>query len=179
METSDDRPKRIRYKIPNYKKVYSVYVYDREKYYRIYKKLHAVATERDENIYKRVNPYRVLQLCYVYKEGCLQRLGDERHIFRYKALDSVLSLIAQELISRYDISTEPAVLYYLYRRTGIALFSEGNEMQAEYMPASREGIGIRLKTNIELLRQLRAGAEIEDAIQKVKAKITDRTTFIK
>lgn len=171
MDTIKEKKKRNRYEIPSYKKVYSLYIYSRPKYSKIYKRLQTLALKYDKNIFYRVNPYNVLKLCYIYKEGALQGLGDERHIFRCRTLDNILSEIAKVLILEYNLCTDPKTLLYLYRRTGIVLYIDSEGMQAEFMPVTREGIGLRLKANIELLRQLREGVEVEDAVEKVKAKM--------
>lgn len=163
--------KRIRYKIPCYRKVYSVYAYNRSKYGKIYKRLQQLALRFDASIFYRVNPYRVLQLCYTYKKGCLQPLGDEAHIYRYKTFTKLLSAIADELIKAYDLYLCPDVLQYLFKHTGIALYIDAEYKEAEYMPVYKEAIGIRLRANIELLRQLRKGAEVEEAVKQVRSKL--------
>lgn len=163
--------KRIRYKIPCYKKVYSVYAYNKAKYGKIYKRLQQLALKYDASIFYKVNPYRVLKLCYVYKKGRLQSLGDERHIFRYKALRRVLSAVAEEIISAYDLCLCPEVIQYLYKRTGIALYVSGEDTEAEYRPLYKRDLNLRLRTNIELLRQLRKGLEVEEAVRAVSARV--------
>lgn len=164
--------KRVRYKIPSYRKVYSLYVYNRAKYGKIYKRLQKLALQYNDNIFYRVNPYNVLRLCYVYKEGHLQHLGDERHIYRYNALEGVLTELAQEIQKQYNLMLRNDVLLYLYKRTGIVFYNEGEDAQAEYMPVYERGIYTRLRTNIRLLRLIRAGVEVEDAIKVIN---TDRT----
>lgn len=164
--------KRKRYKIPTYRKVYSLYVYNRSKYSTIYKRLQKLALRFDADIFYRVNPYNVLRLCYVYKEGKLQHLGDERHIYRYKALEGVLTQLAQVIKEKYNLLLRSDVLSYLYVRTGIALYNDdAEERQAEYMPASRKDIATRLKANITLLRLLREGLEVEEATKELKELI--------
>lgn len=160
--------KRIRYAIPTYKKVYSVYQYDRSKYSKIFKKLQALALKYDSNIFYRTNPYRVLDLCYkLDKKGKLQRLGDERHIFRYCVLQNILKEIADYLLITYELPSED-VLTYLFRRTHIILFTDEN--QAELLETIRTPINIRLKVHITLLKCLRAGMEIEDAVITARNK---------
>lgn len=167
MEGFKEVKKRIRYKIPTYRKIYSLYVYNRPKYGKIYKKLQKLALKYNEAIFYRVNPYNVLRLCYVYKKGRLQHLGDERHIYRYKALENVLTELAQEIQKQYDLLLRNDVLLYLYKRTGIVFYTDKDEPQAEYMPAHRKGIYTRLRTNIILLRLVRLGVEVEDAIKLI------------
>lgn len=163
--------KRIRYKIPSYRKVYSVYAYNKPKYGKIYRRLQRLALQYNKDIFYRVNPYNVLKLCYVYKKGCLQTLGDEKHIYRYKALAGVLQAVAETLIRAYDLCICPDVLRYIFKRTGIALYIDAEGIEAEYMPVYKRNIGIRLRANIELLRQLRKGAEVEEAVKQVNNKL--------
>ena len=167
MTEAKPKKKRIRYSIPCYKKVYSVYAYNRRKYGRIYKRLQGLAYRYDKSIFYRVNPYNVLKLCYAYKKGKLQHLGDERHIYRYRALECVLTQLAQVIKEKYNLLLSSDVLYYLYKRTGIAYYYDAEEPQAEYMPASRKNISIRLKANIRLLRRIGEGLELEEAVKRI------------
>lgn len=159
---------RIRPLVPSYKKVYATYQFDWEKYAMIYKKLQGLACRfNDKEIYNRVNPYRVLDLCYVLDEnGKKQPLGDERHIFRYKTLEKVRKLIANELLERYNISTDVSVLKYLYKRTGIVLEVQRGQEGAEIARLWDKPIRERLSINLKLLRGLRKGLEIEQAVKQ-------------
>ena len=160
--------KRIRYNIPTYKKVYSVYQYHRNKYSSIFKKIQALALKYDESIFYKTSPYRVLDICYKRdKHGHLQHLGDERQIFRYKALENVLKEIANYILIAYEIMPCPDVLNYLYKRTHLIIYDEN---QAELLETIGKPITIRLKTHITLLKCLHAGMEIENAVQIARAK---------
>jgi hypothetical protein len=161
--------KRIRYKIPTYKKVYSVYQYHRNKYSSIFKKIQALALKYNENIFYKTNPYRVLDLCYKRdNQGKLQHLGDEKQIFRYKALESVLNEIADYILIAYEIMPCPDVLRYLFNRTHLIIYKDEN--QAELLETIGKPIGIRLKTHITLLKCLHTGMEIENAIKIAREK---------
>lgn len=116
------KKKRIRYKIPTYKKVYSTYVYDQKKYSEIFLKIQRLALKYGEHIFTQAERYKVLKQCYVRQNGELQPLGDEKHIFRYKVLHKVLSEIANVLFEKYELLPEYDVCSYLYKRTGIAFF---------------------------------------------------------
>ena len=161
--------KRIRYKIPTYKKVYSVYQYHRNKYSNIFKKIQALALKYNENIFYKTNPYRVLYLCYKRNnQGKLQHLGDEKQIFRYKALESVLKEIADYILIAYEIMPCPDVLRYLFNRTHLIIYKDEN--QAELLETIGKPIRIRLKTHIALLKCLHTGMEIEKAVQIARGK---------
>jgi hypothetical protein len=54
-------------------------------------------------------------------------------------------------------------------------YNEGEDTQAEYMPVYKRGIYTRLKTNIRLLRLIRAGVEVEDAIKVINTNRTPKT----
>ena len=166
------KKKRIRYKIPCYKKVYSVYQYDAVKYHRIYKKIQQLAIKYDENIFYRVNPYRVLNLCYLRDENNqLQELGDERHIFRYKTLDKVLREIADYLLIAYELEPSKEVLKYLFQKTHIIVYLRNGYNQAELYKTLDKSLKIRLKVHIKLLGYLQQGMEIEDAAKLAKSSV--------
>lgn len=156
--------------IPPYKAIYSLYKYDKQKYRGIFIRLRELAYKYNEGIFYRVNPYKVLDLCYLKEDGKRTRIEikEEKHIYRYKALNKILTEIALTLTGRYRLLTSPEVLKYLYRRTGIVFHLE--EMQAE-MYLREDAIGYRLKYHIELLRQLRKRKSIEKAIQVTDAII--------
>lgn len=156
--------------VPSYKKVYSVYQYDREKFAKIYKKLQAISLRfNDPSIYNRVNPYKILSRCYITdKEGYRQSLGDEQHIFRYKALQSIFDEIGQYLIVAYELIPNEDVIKYLFRRTNLILYATGNSFQAELYETIDKPIKTRIKIYITLLRALYKGIEIEEAIQLVR-----------
>lgn len=160
--------KRIRPLVPSYKKVYATYQFDWEKYAMIYKKIQKAACQlNDKAIFNRVNPYRVLDLCYTLDEnGKRQSLGDERHIFRYKTLEKVRMLIAKELLGPYCLCRDISVLKYLYKRTGIVLEVQKGQEGAEIAHLWNKPIKERLSINMSLLKGLRKGLEIEDAVKQ-------------
>ena len=161
--------KRIRYKIPCYKKAYSVYQYNQTKYYKIYKRIQKLALTYSEDIFHNTNPYRVLQVCYVRdKAGNKKKLGDEKHIFRTKTLQKLLTEIADYLLIAYELQDSTDVLKYLYRRTNLILYTEDGNNQAELLETINKPLKIRLQAHITLLRQLHKGLEIEDAVQFVR-----------
>lgn len=166
------KKKRERALVPSYRKVYSVYQYDREKFARIYKKLQAVSIRlNNPKIYYRVNPYKILSRCYVLdEEGYKQSLGDERHIFRYKVLQSIFNEIGQYLIIAYELLPNEDVIKYLFKRTNLILYESENSYQAELYETIDEPIKTRIKTHITLLRGLYKGLGIEEAVRQTKEK---------
>ncbi len=161
------RKKRVRYKIPTYKKVYSVYQYDQKKYNGIYKKLHKLALKYDENIYYRVNPYDILRLCYVRTDtNQLEKLGDKEHIFRYKAYHNILSEIANILLEKYEISQTPDVLKYLFKRTGLTFYlNSDNQSQVEDIFTLDMELKDKINYHTRLLRLLKTGMELEIVVK--------------
>ena len=169
---SPQKKKRVRHSVPAYKKVYSVYQYDRLKYSAIFKRIQQLALKYSPEIFKKAAAYKVLDLCYIKDEtGKLQSLGDEKHIFRYKVLNDVLKEIADYLLIAYELSTETDVLLYLFRKTHIIVYYQQNgDCQAELFETSNKDIQKRLKIHITLLRYLQKGLEIEEAVSLTRLK---------
>lgn len=170
------KKKRIRSPIPSYKKVYSTYQYDRNKFAQIYKRIQKLALIYDYNIFYRTNPYRVLDLCYQLDQtGNRQSLGDEKHIFRYRALQNVLKEIGDYLVTVYEFRS-PDVLKYLFNKTHLIIYKSGEYNQAELLETISLPIKVRLKTHIALLRYLKNGYEIEDAVELTRK--TQKVPFL-
>ena len=93
------KPKRVRAKYPSYIKVYSVYQYDHTKYRELFKPIIKEAIEKDDpDIYWNTNPYDLLNKCYYRdKSGNKKRLGDTKHIYRYKTLYKLFEAIGKEI----------------------------------------------------------------------------------
>ena len=161
--------KRIRYEIPTYKKVYSVYQYDRKKYMEIWQKLRNLAIKyNNSNIFFRVNPYKVLDICYI-KDSIGKRIhtGDAKRIFRYKSLQSIYSLIA------YEVFQGQLKLFFgewRLLKDGLVIYFEEQGNQAEIQGTELLPVGERLKIHIELLRQLRQGVKLKKAVKIAKRK---------
>ncbi len=106
-----EKKKRVRHTIPTYKKVYTVYGYDRVKFARIFKKVQALAYKYGRHIFDNTNPYKVLKLCYLRdKNGKLKHIGDEKHIYRCKTLHNILKEIADYLFIAYELENNSDVL---------------------------------------------------------------------
>lgn len=161
------KKKRIRTPIPKYKKVYTVYQYDRRKYSRIFRKIYDLAIKYDLEIFNRTSAYRVLDLCYYKdKQGNRKHLGDSKHIYRYRILQEILKEIADYILIAYEI--EPETLKYLYHKTHLFVAYNEEYSQAELIETCFLPIKDRIKIHIALLRKLYKGAEIEKSITEVR-----------
>ena len=146
---------RVHYKIPAYKRVYSVYQYDQKKYSDIWKKIQKLAIKYGEHIHKNTSPYRVLELCYIKnKEGKLEHLKDEKHIFRYSALHKICALVAKTLTEKHGLVMDETTIEYLKRKTGIIYYNDETEPMAEYEKAQLMPLRERVIVAIRLYRLL-------------------------
>ena len=156
----------IRSQLPTYKKFYSVYQYNRAKFAKIYKRLGELALKlNNDDIFNNVSPYRVLNLCITKKDGIVQYIGDEKHIFRIRSFQNITEQIALLLLNTYDIQTDYATLNYLKNKGRISFYYDDEGMhQAELTDTIFQPLRIRIRANIELLKLLRNNIEIEDAV---------------
>lgn len=158
-KTAEEREKykgiRAHYNIPSYKKIYSVYQYDQEKFNKIWGRIQELSFKYGRHIYDNTNPYRVLKLCYVRDDlGGLVHLKDEKHIYRYKALHRINELIANTLREKHNIQTTREALTDLYKETGIIYYNDDIEPTADLEALTLKPLYIRLKVAIRLLRLL-------------------------
>lgn len=164
--------KRIRKPIPSYKKIFSVYQYDEIKYHKLYKNLQQIALKlNDVSIFNRVNPYRILDLCYIRDcNGKRIKTCNVKHIFRLKVKHHICGQIASELISMYDLALNDDVLRYIYKRTGIAFFVREDLLQAELLEVRNNVITPIewVRVHIDILRQLRQHKEVEVSVKIAK-----------
>lgn len=123
LNPKSEKKKRIRYKIPTYKK----------------------ADKIRENILK-------------YKHN-------QKHIFRYKTLDRIYQLIAQEIFNNQQ------KIYFFdfdYLFKGVRVYITDDITEAEIEGTQNLPIGKRLKIHIELLRRLRRGEKLYKSIREIK-----------
>lgn len=150
--------RRVHYDIPFYKKIYSVYRYDQDKYMDIFRRIHDLAEKYDPLIFKRVNPYKVLRLCYLPDEAGLVPLGDEQHIFRVRVLQRIYSRI-------FDYcGINPMERELKVYTQGLVCHIE--DRQAEIQGTEMLPLKLRLKIHIQLLRLLKQGIELREAVKE-------------
>lgn len=119
------KPKRIRYKVPTYKKA--------------------------DKINQNIKEYKC----------------NQKHIFRYKSLQTIYSLIA------YEVFQGQLKLFFGEWRLikdGLVIYFEEQGNQAEIQGTELLPVGERLKIHIELLRQLRHGVKLKKAVKIAKRK---------
>lgn len=144
---------RVHYKIPKYKKVYSVYQYDWELYTSKFDMLTAIiagmarhSPKQAERLWSLINPYQVLENCYIFDEcGKLQYLGDEKHIYRLPTLIKIHRLI-------YNYCEKDACHKGTIIKHGFILHHEYQEAELEntwQLPIKQ-----RLKLHIQILRKI-------------------------
>lgn len=157
-------------KFPSYRKRYVVFAYDTDKYREIWTKLARLAVKfRNKKIFYRVNPYRVLEHCYIKDEnGNKKYLGDAKHIYRYATLQKIYGLIADEVFNhqlKLDLGDWHLV------QDGLHIYFD-NELgnHAEIKESENLPVGQRLKIHIELLRLLRQGVKVKKAVRIAKRK---------
>lgn len=162
---------RIKNKVPTYIKFYTLYQYDRLKFRKLLNKWLATDEGKKRTYKDLVKKQReLLEKCWVLDENNnRQRDCDEQHIYRYKTLHRILECIAQCLINNYGINT-PEMFNYLFRRTKLAVYMPQSEEQEETKPQAEllntmlSDIKTRTILHLHLLRGLKQGLEIEEAI---------------
>lgn len=164
----------------SYKKVYSIFQYDKVKYAGIYIKLQRLSLKYDYRIVERARKSKILKLCYVKDEqGQNIKLGDEIHIFRYAVYHRILNEIAQYLIVAYELQESKDVLNYLTKRTNIVIYNtEADEPEekeekrdvicAELKDLINKPFYIRFIAHCRLLKGLYKGLEIEEAVEEAR-----------
>ena len=171
--------KKLRQLIPSYKKVYTVYQYDREKYSRIYKKLQKAAIKcKDASIFHRVSPYRVLDLCYIRDEdGNPKNIWFEHHSHRRAALDRIMSEIAREIMLGYNNNPTEQDLRTLFLNTGVVIYVRQDYIQAEIFDLINSDIKDKVHNYFLLLRYLRCGCTVEEGMRYVNISIHKSRAF--
>ena len=173
---------RIRYEVPTYIKFYSIYQYDRFKFTELLK----IWLDTDEGKNRTLETLKakqdeILELCYVRdKDGHLLRDFDENHIFRYMTLAKIYNLIynligANPFVERYeqdglivsrDIYTKEDYEYQGKMYKG----QEFVNVSASIKGTDNLPIKIRVIIHIRLLRLLRKGLSIKEALWQLNGK---------
>ena len=150
--------KRIRYAVPTYIKFYSLYQYNRDKFRKLMKEW--LNTEEGKNrtyatLRKKQN--EILELCYARDEyGNKLKDSDEQHIYRIRTLHKIYEQI------------------YAYYIASFSLEKQGLRIDAEEKQAwldiddLKMSIKNRVIIHIRLLRLLRRGLSIKEAICRMK-----------
>lgn len=196
-----EESKRVHYEVPTYEKFYSIYRYDDAKFRELLNKW--LLTEEGENrTYKslREKQEEILEECYIRDEFGRKKDGDEKHIFRYSALNyepkynakdyrakaGLYQRIYEELQYRKLIS-----LLTVQERTGHTyapayvetkcyefdnLMIHPDEKQAEIKGTWQLPLGQRVKIHLRLLRFLKVMQE-EKVYSSFKS-IVEGTGFV-
>ena len=118
---SPQKKKRVRYSVPTYKKVYSVYQYDRLKYSAIFKRIQQLALKYSPEIFKKAAAYKVLDLCYI---------KDETGKTDWEKLDFLpgLGFIKGFCVPHYDTKSESDRMYFnaLLKKRGVTGYALDN-----------------------------------------------------
>ena len=150
-----NKHKRVRYAEPTYRKFYSVIQYDRKKFRRILNmKLNGYKCLKD------LTQDDILKLCYIKDEG--GRLiydSDEKHIYRYATLQRLYNI----LYNYTAISPFEKAEYVKIHRLNCWV----TEQQAEIDGTCYLPLGERVRIYIRLLRLLKAGIKLKEALSYV------------
>ena len=153
--------KRVRYLVPTYIKFYSVFQYDREKFRKLLNEW--LSTEDGqkrtyETLKKKQN--EILKCCYV-KDFSKRPLrdSDENHIFRIGALQKIHEKI-------YNLIGVDLFRVETYEKDGLLVHPD--EQQAEVKDTWQMPIKDRVIIHLRLLRLLRKGLSIKEAICQIK-----------
>ena len=134
--------------LESYKKAYFTNAYNREKYMGVFAKLKQLAIKyRKSSIVKRVSPYKVYKLCLIKEQGIIKSMGDEKHIFRYKTLQTLYTKIYNYMPTSIDRENS-------YLIGDIICYPDTK--QAEIAGTWHLPIKIRVQKHIALLKKLRA-----------------------
>lgn len=187
-----DTKKYTKFEFPDYQKRYSVYAYDHTKFVKKYKKIKKLAQdEGNPDIYWSVNPYDIIEQCIIRnKDGTKKHLNDEKHIFRLKTLHRVYELLAQEVLKGQQLIPFDGCFIDLHK-VRVTLNKYDDEIyehkkvrggfgkyrgerfivvNAELQGSEMLPIYQRLKIHLNLLRELRNGLTIKQAVYKTRRK---------
>ena len=156
------RKKRIRYKVPTYKKFYSIWQYDRLKFREL---LNVHLKDIKTSPFK--NQWEILDLCYIRDEkGKKLRDCDEAHIFRAGTLQRVYEKIFDYTGVMFIDNPGAWESFKVIKENGLNIYP--CEGQAEIENSWQLSIEKRLKLHIKLLRLLREGFSVSESILKLK-----------
>lgn len=159
------KKKRIRYKVPTYKKFYSIWQYDRLKFREL---LNILLKDKNSSLYK--NQWEILEVCYMRDEkGMKMRDSDEAHIFRAGAMQKIYEKIF-DYTGVIPILTPGAFeSFKVIKENGLNIYP--CECQAEIENSWQLSLEERLRLHIKLLRLLREGFSIEEGLKRIKNSV--------
>ena len=160
--TQPERKLRVRYEVPTYIKFYSLYQYDREKFRQLINEWLETKEGKNRTLQTlETKQNEILEKCFIRdKFGNKLLDSDEKHIYRYQTLGRIT-----EQIYNY------VKIYYMQNGIqqidGLSVFPE--DAQAE-LTSTLWGTPIkkRIKLHIRLLRLLRKGFNIKEALYEIK-----------
>lgn len=170
-------PKRVRYIVPTYIKFYTIYQYDRQKFRKILNEWLKTPEGKNRTVEAlKAKQDEILKECFIRDDnGKPLRDSDEEHIFRYSSL---------QYIKKNEDDVNPAGIYeQIYNYCGISPFEKRSKInrkglciypqdqQAELENTWQLTLKDRVKLHIELLRLLREGFSIKEAVCKVKSRL--------
>jgi hypothetical protein len=159
------KEKRFHNDITLYKKVYSVFQYDQQRYMSIWRNIRelAIAIKRSDLVFK-ISPYQVLNACYIREDGIKKHLGDSPHIYRLKTLHSDKGIFHKIYNSLRICPSGDTV-----EIDGLILYADGS--QAEIKDTWQLPIRTRVSLHLQLLKNLRKGLEVKEAVEMAKNQV--------
>lgn len=152
------KKKRIRFKVPTYKKFYSIWQYDRQKFREL---LNIHLKSPMTSPFK--NQQEIIDVCYIRdKKGLKLRDCDEKHIFRAGVLQRVYEKIFDYTGVMFIENPGAYESFKVIKENGLNIYPA--EGQAEIEGTWQESIEERLRLHIKLLRLLREGFSVEEAV---------------
>lgn len=137
-----------KYVPPDYIKFYTIYQYDRNKFKNILRNEVKKNPPKNDDEFKELQK-KILEQCYIRDEkGKKKRDTDEKHIFRYMALEKILESLFIKLGSRASDN----VCSCFFDAKEIMIYPD--EKQAEIKGSWKLPVSERVKIHIRLLREL-------------------------
>ena len=157
------KKKRVRYKIPTYKKFYSIWQYDRDMFRRILN----MKLKRYKCIRQDLTQKEMLEICYIRDlNGLKLRDCDEKHIFRAGTMQRVYEKVFNYTGVMFIENPGAYESFRVIKENGLNIYPA--EGQAEIEGSWQGSIEERLKLHIKLLRLLREGFSVEEAVSCLK-----------
>jgi hypothetical protein len=154
--------RRVRYYVPTYIKFYTIYKYDRQKFRSLLNEWLKTDEGKNRTFESlKAKQDQILEKCYTKDDkGLKERDSDEVHIYRMATLEK----IHEHIYNHIKISpfSDEERLYI----DGLVAYPD--EMQAEIMGTSNLRLRDRIKLHIRLLRLLRKGLSIKEALCQMK-----------